>query len=109
MCFREASSAEIENNDNVRLQMSAEDAKSEFQVVSTNKLLLRSTARAGVFHFFPVSFDTGYFSCLSICVSSIVKEFKFKPTSLVSELQTLSPKLLQPIDPSRPIEADSAK
>ena len=49
-------------------------------------MLVRNTSRAGVFHFHPVTFDNGYFSSLSVCVHSILKEFKFKSSPLFKEL-----------------------
>ena len=73
MCFKEATQQEIESQDNLKLSMSHDEAKKDFTTVSTCKLLLRNSGRAGAFHFFPVSFETGYFSSLSICVNSVLK------------------------------------
>ena len=73
MCFKEATQEEIESQDKLKLSMEHEEAKKDFTTVSTCKLLLRNSGRAGAFHFYPVSFETGYFSSLSICVNSILK------------------------------------
>ena len=78
MRFKEAAQTEIECQDNLKMHMSLAEAKDDFQTVSTCKLLLRNSTRSGMFHFYPVTFDTGYFSVLPICASSIVKDFKYK-------------------------------
>lgn len=87
MCFKEASQEEIECQDKLKRSMTHEEAKSDFSTVSTCKLLLRNSGRSGAFHFYPVSFETGYFSSLSICVNSILKG-KFEQVLTRVQMQT---------------------
>lgn len=86
MRFKEASHEEIECQDKLKLQMSLDEVENTFQTVSKVKLLMRNSGKSGLFHFLPVCFDPGYFSSLSICVSSIVKEFKLTETPIYKEL-----------------------
>ena len=115
MCFKEASQEEIESPDMVKKYLTSTDVDG-FQVAATTKLLLRNTTKSGLFHFYPISFDTGYFSSLSVCVTSIVKEFKFKQMPLFDELKARcsntkegKKQIMEPIDSKKQIKSPESR
>lgn len=116
MFFKEASQEEIDFPLLVAQAVNKEDLE-KYDVVSTKKYQLRGLNNGSFFQFYPVTFNLGFISSVTISLHSSPLEFKFRSSLLQAILsRSQKPKLrcqgssdilLERIDPTKPIPKET--